>query len=183
MPERGPDGLLTPYSDEEVRRIIAEYAASLACRLPSYEAPPYRGLLLRAFTHQGGDYHLGPVIQLGVWADGQLVGACSFERDISAEVDDDYTAAWIAQSLFVHPDHQRRGIGALMLRTLRQLAGLPLAPDTHMSRASAELWATLRDALECPPTPQDATTNPAIAAFRRSAHALVADATSRYQEA
>ena len=181
MPERGPDGLLLPYPDEAVRRIIADYTVVFACRLPHYQASVAGGRVVRAFTHEGADFNLGPVIQLGVWADDQLVGACSFERDISFEVDEGWGPAWVVQSLFVHPDHQHRGIGTLMLRTLRQLTGLPLAEDTQMSRASADLWSKLRDELGRASDPDTNIPLP-VATFRKAVNTLVTDATTRYQE-
>jgi GNAT superfamily N-acetyltransferase len=182
MPERGPDGLLKPYTEQEVRDILAgHYTAVFAAQVAPYEATT-GDLTIRAVAHAGYSYSLGPAIEIAVWADDLLVGGAGVERDIDFEDEaEDWGPAWVAQSLFVHPDHQRRGIGTLMLRTLRSLTGIRIAEDTQMTRASTDLWDKLRGELWAEPGPQDATDDPAILAFRATANELVAAAKARYQ--
>jgi hypothetical protein len=86
------------------------------------------------------------------------------------------------QSLFVLPAHQRQGIGALLLRTARQITGLPITEDTQMTTASSALYAKLRDELWPPdrrpsPTP---TADPAVLSFRAIAEPIVADALAAW---
>jgi GNAT superfamily N-acetyltransferase len=184
MPERRPDGLILPYSDDQVCDILIECDSWLAYLPMLYEGTTPQGYRVTAITHAGNPEILGPVVEIAVWVKrgGQLIGYGRVERDIDFEDEvADWGPAWVAQSLFVHPDHQRRGIGTTMLRMLRSLTGLRIAEDTQMTRASTDLWDKLLGELWAEPGPQDATDDPAILAFRATANDLVAAAKARYQ--
>ena len=147
--ERGPDGYLEPYSDDETRNLVAWNARHVARKRPRMvqEVPPWGSLALY-FPRKREEGSMGPSLYWTVTTPaGGVIAAGQMERDLEWEMenrlDGNRQVYWVSQGAFVLPEHQRQGMYSTILREIRRLTGCPLLPDVLLTRGSSAVWKKL----------------------------------------